>query len=113
MRLLTSQRSVPKQQNPSLREREKRRLATVMAMVTTTMDTVIMEAMDMVITMALAMVAMAIESRGVKHLAGMWGNRGTSTVLSRWIWFMANSRQASRPCTWVTSDDPPKHRGLQ
>jgi len=125
MRLLTSQKSAPEHLNPSLREREKRRLATVI-MVTTmalamNMDMVItMDTMDMVISMALAMVTRAIESRGVgrsvesksvgrsvgravRHLAGAWGK----------IWFMANSKQASRPCTWVTSDDPLKHRGPQ
>lgn len=119
MRLLTSQKSAPKPLNPSLRQREKRSLATVIIIITTTMalvmdmDMVItMETMDMAITMASAM-TMAIESRGagrgvgVRRLAGTWGN---NSVLSRWIWFMANSRPASRPCTWASRDDPLRHR---
>jgi len=117
MRLLTSQKSASKPLNPSLRQREKRSLATVIIIITTMalvmdMDMVItMETMDMAITMASAMI-MAIESRGVgrgvgvRHLAGTWGN----SVLSRWIWFMANSRPASRPCTWVSHDDPLRYR---
>jgi len=123
MSLLTFQRSAPAQLNRCQREREERRLTTVMVTMATDM-VITTETMDMVIameiTMALAMVSMATESRGagrgVRHLAGTWVNRGTSTVLSRWIWFMANSKQASRPCTWVswvTNDDPKKLTVLQ